>query len=54
MTIEELKAIVNHCETNPKERVMLNVVLPNGTKARAEIESFGTYTDALVLNAKID
>ena len=53
MTIEELKTIINYCETNPKENVMLKVRMPDGGIANAKIKSFGTYTDGLVLNVEI-
>jgi len=53
MTIAELKAIVNNCETNPKEEVMLKIKMHDGTIANAHIKSFSTYTDSLVLNTEI-
>ena len=53
MTIEELKAIVNNCETDPKMRVMVKVLLPDGCIANAEVKSFGTYADGLLLNIEI-
>ena len=54
MIIAELKAIVNNCETNPKERVMIKVKMPDGTIANADVKSFGTYSDGLLLNVEID
>ena len=54
MTIADLKAIVNNCETNPKERVRIKVKMPDGTIANAELKSFGTYVDCLLLNVEID
>ena len=53
MTIEELKAIVNNCETDPKRRVMVKVKLDDQRVANAEIISFGTYVDGLLLNVEI-
>ena len=53
MTIAELKAIVNNCETNPKEEVMLKIKMHDGTIANAHIKSFSTYTDGLVLNTEM-
>ena len=53
MIIAELKAIVNHCETDPKQRVMVRVKMPDGGIANAELKSFGTYTDGLLLNVEI-
>lgn len=53
MTIEELKAIVNNCETDPKRRVMVKVKLDDSRYANAEIISFGTYVDGLLLNVEI-
>lgn len=53
MIIAELKAIVNLCETDPKNRVMVKVKMPDGGIANAEIVSFGTYSDGLLLNVEI-
>ena len=53
MTIAELKAIVNNCETDQKKRVMVRVWMPDGSIANAELKSFGTYTDGLLLNIEI-
>ena len=53
MTIEELRAIVNNCDTDPKQRVMVKVTLPDGKIANADIRSFRTYTDGLLLNVEI-
>lgn len=53
MTIEELRAIVNNCDTDPKQRVMVKVTMPDGKIANADIRSFMTYTDGLLLNVEI-
>lgn len=53
MTIAELRVIVNHCEKNPEERVYVKVKMPDGGIMAAEIKSFGTYADGLVLNVEI-
>lgn len=36
MTIAELKAIVNHCETDHKKRVMVKVKMPNTAASRMQ------------------
>ena len=53
MTIAELRAIVNNCETDQKERVWVKVRMPDGGIANAGITSFGTYSDGLLLNVEI-
>ena len=53
MTINELRAIVNNCETDGKQEVRVRVdgdikVCP------LDIDTFGLYSDGLVLNIKIE
>ena len=53
MKIEELAAIIKYAETDPKQRVMIKVHLQDGHIANADIKSFGTYDDGLLLNVEI-
>lgn len=54
MTIEDLKSIVNHIEGETSRPVQIKVTANNKLFTVAEVESFGTFCDAFVLNINVD
>ena len=53
MTVEELRAIANLCDIEPSMKVKVTVKMPDGTIKSVDVDSFKTYSDALVFNVKV-
>lgn len=49
MTIEQLKTILNYADVKSDKKVYIQVH-SKGMKQNCEVESFGTYSDGIVLN----
>ena len=54
MTIEDLKSIVNHVEGKHSRPVQIKITANNKVFTVAEVETFGIFCDAFVLNINID